>query len=171
MLQITPTFSHIISAAVCSPYFLLNKSFLLGFCPCLPSLPAHPPARCVSCRRARRSWGRCTLARRQRPSRAASTRWCSAGRSCWRTARSAGCRSPRRRTSSSSSAWCGIRSCGWTRSSVRSPQGRSPGICSCICNLQLVLDKKMFARYLILRLCSSVINLTRWMRYKLIWCD
>lgn len=41
MLQITPTFSYIIRAAVCSPRFLLNKSYLFGSCPCLPSLPAR----------------------------------------------------------------------------------------------------------------------------------
>lgn len=42
MLQIT-AFSYIVRAAVCSPCFLLNKFFLFGFCPCLPSPPAHLP--------------------------------------------------------------------------------------------------------------------------------
>ena len=54
-----------------------------------PGCSLYLCVRCATCRRVQPSWGQCMLARRPKPSHAASTRSCSPGRSSWLPVRSA----------------------------------------------------------------------------------
>lgn len=106
----------------------------------------HHTCRCVSCRRVQPSWGRCMLARRPKPSRAGSTRSCSAGRICWLPVRTAECKSQRRQTNSGSLLWSEINLCGWTPSSVRLGQEKNPGSLILIINDNRILMWSFWSR-------------------------